>query len=62
MFKVSNEHWQNDVSNVVLMYLLLLLNKFPTLLTSVSLVDFEQPNAGWEAVIHLSCIEQLLWK
>ena len=43
MFKVNNKKTQNDVSDVVLVFLLLTLNIFH-IFSSVSIVDFDQVN------------------
>ena len=36
--------------HVFLVSLLLILNKFQTLFSGVSIAEFEQTNAGWEAI------------
>ena len=46
MFKVNNKIKKN-VTDVVLVFLLLSLNKFYTLF-SVSIIHFEQVNVNWE--------------
>ena len=47
MFKVNNK----DANGVVFVSLLLTLNIFHTYLcSSVSIVNFEQVNAGWEYI------------
>ena len=46
MFKVNNKKKKN-VTDVVLVFLLLSLNKFYTLF-SISIIHFEQVNVNWE--------------
>ena len=46
MFKVNNKKKKN-VTEVVLVFLLLSLNKFYTLF-SISIIHFEQVNVNWE--------------
>ena len=40
---------QKDVIDVVLVLLLLTLNSFHTWCSGVSIVDFQQANAGWDS-------------
>ena len=49
MFKVSNKTPERELIDVVLVFLLLTLNNFTTF-SKVSIVDFEQVNAGWEGI------------
>ena len=46
MVKVNNKKAQNDIKDVVLVFLFLTLNIFRTI-SSVSIVDFEQVNGSW---------------
>ena len=48
MFKVNKKNFQNDVSDVVLVFLLL------TPFSSVSIIDFEQVNVSWRRMITLA--------
>ena len=50
MFKVNNKKKQNDVNDVVLIFLIVNLKTYFTLFSSVSIVDLEQVNVCWECV------------
>ena len=47
MSKVNKKKHQNDVNDVVMVFLLLTLNIFDTFLSD-SIIDFEQVNVSWE--------------
>ena len=48
----NNKH-ENNVIDVVLVFLLLILNIFYTSFSSVSIVNFEQVNVSWDTPLKL---------
>ena len=58
MFKVNNKNTRTDVTDEVLLFLLLTGTYF-TPISGVSIVEFEQVNFSWEIHFKVACVVQI---